>query len=63
MGDNKITFISDRWSLEQLIDVQIRKSNERNRASIERLDALNRQFEEILSKEAIMKKRLEREIK
>jgi hypothetical protein len=46
MGDSKIIFISDKWSIEQLIDVQIRKSNERNRASIERLDALNRQYEE-----------------
>lgn len=51
MGDSKISFISDKWSLKQLIDVQNRISNERNRASLERLDELNRKFEEALLKE------------
>lgn len=51
MGDSKISFISDKWSLEELIDVQNRISNERNKASLERLDELNRKFEEALLKE------------
>ncbi len=47
----KIRLISDKWSFEQLIDVQNRISNERNRASIKRLDELNRKFEEALLRE------------
>ena len=51
MKGEKIRLISDKWSLEQLIDVQNRISNERNRASIKRLDELNRKFEEALLRE------------
>lgn len=52
MSKNRVTFISDKWSLEQLIDVQTRRTNERNRASIERLNELDRKLERALAKES-----------
>jgi hypothetical protein len=54
--NDKVVFISDKWSLERLIDVQDRISNQRIRVSIERLDELNRKFEKALAREDDSKK-------
>ncbi|MEM5008815.1 hypothetical protein ABEP42_29400 [Priestia megaterium] len=56
MRNDKVVFISDKWSLERLIDVQHRISNQRIRVSIERLDELNRKFEKALAREDDSKK-------
>ncbi|AYE53330.1 hypothetical protein IHQ11_29345 [Priestia megaterium] len=56
MRNDKVVFISDKWSLERLIDVQDRISNQRIRVSIERLDELNRKFEKALAREDDSKK-------
>ncbi|AYE53530.1 hypothetical protein OEA_28095 (plasmid) [Priestia megaterium NCT-2] len=57
MRNDKVVFISDKWSLKRLIDVQDRISNQRIRVSIERLDELNRKFEKALAREDDSKKK------
>lgn len=51
----RVAFISDKWNLEQLIDVQNRRTSERNDILIARLDELNRRYEMALEKESEVK--------
>jgi hypothetical protein len=48
MRDDKVVHLSDRWSLEQLIDVQNRISEQEVSSAIKALDDLNKRLEEAL---------------
>lgn len=47
----KIINLSDKWSLEQLIDVQNRITSHKNAASIKSLEDLHKRVEEALKKD------------
>jgi hypothetical protein len=48
MKNNKVSFLSDKWSLNQLIEVQSRRTATENQEHIDRVEALNKRFEAAL---------------